>query len=282
MRIKLHYFLFQLTLAATLGACSTATHQIADGTEAVRPPGLAAAGLYAASQPEHFAQQCTSALEGLGTALEGLAGQDTLALNYLRQVDEFLVDLDNSYNIAQLYAQVHPEPAMRESAANCQQALSNLFTEFTLSAGIFERLQQLDSTAARSDTRRFHTQLLRDYRRAGVDQSAATREQIRALNEQITALGQAFSKHIREDVRSVRVTERSQLAGMPQDYIDALQRDGNDWLISTDYPEIFPLLSYAHNDALRKRIYIEFLNRGYPDNDETLLQIIQLREQLAQ
>ena len=171
---------------------------------------------------------------------------------------------------------------MRASAASCQQAMGNLFTEFTLSVGIFERLQAIDTQQAQTDTQRFHRNLLREYRRAGVDRDAETRAQIQALNQQIDALGQAFSKNIREDVRNVRVAQSSELAGMPADYIDSLRRVNGEWLISTDYPEIFPLLRYAHNDALRKRIYIEFLNRGHPANESVLLEIIQLREQLAQ
>ncbi len=276
--------LLPFVLVTVLWSCAPTGHlqPDADGTATTRSPDPVVAAMYQASTPGDFDQHCERSLEALDRELLRLAAQQDAGIAYLRQVDQFLLDLGNSYNISQLYAQVHPEPALRESASQCQQSLGNRFTEFTLSAEIFAQLENIESGNAFDDTRRFHEQLLRDYRRAGVNQSAEVREQIRSLNDQINALGQAFSKNIREDVRRVEVSKRSELAGMPDDYIDSLARENDNWVISTDYPELFPLLRYAHNDALRKRIYIEFLNRGYPANGETLLQIIQLREQLAQ
>ena len=53
-------------------------------------------------------------------------------------------------------------------------------------------------------TQRFVEHTLRDYRRAGVDKPPEVRERLKQIDEELTRLGQQFSKNIAEDVRADR------------------------------------------------------------------------------
>ena len=58
---------------------------------------------------------------------------------------------------------------------------------------------------------------------SGAPASTATtevRDRIRAINERLTELGQTFERNIRDDDTTVKVRPE-QLAGLPQDWIDA-------------------------------------------------------------
>jgi thimet oligopeptidase len=115
----------------------------------------------------------------------------------------------------------------------------------------------------------------------GVDKDEATRQLIRDLQNEITAIGNEFDKNIREDVRSVQV-EPSELQGLPQDYIDAHPADESGLVtVTTDYPDLYPVMTYAKSDDLRKALRLKARSRGYPANKELLEKLIQKRHELA-
>ncbi len=95
-------------------------------------------------------------------------------------------------------------------------------------------------------------------------------------------LGQDFGRAIRDDVRSIKLRPE-QLAGLPQDFIDA-HPPGDDGLvtITTDYPDVMPFRTFAHDAAAREALVIEFLNRAWPQNDAVLAEMLALRAELAE
>ena len=69
---------------------------------------------------------------------------------------------------------------------------------------------------------------------------------------------------------------------MPQDYIDRHKPDANGKItITTDYPDLFPVLTFAKSDALRRRLYQAYQTRAYPKNLEVLKSMMQTRYQIA-
>ena len=204
------------------------------------------------------------------------------SLDFLNQLDDFYIELGNSYSAMQLLSNVHPNSALRSAASDCQKKLSKLNTDVSLSSAIYEQLNTITLEADDKIALRYQKKLLRSYIRSGVSQPAETRKIIRQLQNEIAELGQLFSKNIRDDVRHITIQSTDDLKGLPQDYIDKLDRnEQGQWLITTDYPSVFPFLRYAHSDQHRHAIYRQFLNRGYPANKTVLQDIITMRHQLA-
>src|SRR5690606_23138531 len=92
-------------------------------------------------------------------------------------------------------------------------------TELSLNQELFRLISAIDTKKMDPVTRRFVEHEIRDFRRSGVDKDEKTRKQITQLRDQITAIGQDFSRNIREDVRFVEVDSESDLAGLPADFI---------------------------------------------------------------
>ncbi|MFM9786004.1 hypothetical protein, partial [Streptomyces scabiei] len=67
------------------------------------------------------------------------------------------------------------------------------------------------------DQRRLLDQILRDFRRGGVDLPDVERERVRILTDRDTELGLRFSRNIRDGRREIRVAPET-LAGLPQDF----------------------------------------------------------------
>ena len=183
---------------------------------------------------------------------------------------------------ASLFAEVHPDEAVRERADVAGQEVQKLATELGLDRELFEVFAALDPAGLDADAARFLDKTLRDFRRSGVDRDEPTRERIRAINERLTVLGQEFSKNIRNGVRSIEVTP-DRLEGMPQDWLDAHPADERGLVtVTTDYPDVVPLRTFCADAQARRDLTMEFLTVGWPANDALLHELFDLRHELAQ
>ncbi|MCH7592234.1 MAG: peptidase M3, partial [Planctomycetes bacterium] len=102
------------------------------------------------------------------------------------------------------------------------------------------------------------------------------------LNEEIVKLGQAFARNTRDDVREILLDSPVELDGLPGDW-KAKHVPGDDGKIhvTTQYPDYYPIMTYARAPDVRERLYREFKNRGYPQNIAVLSDLIAKRYELA-
>jgi thimet oligopeptidase len=274
-------------LLLTLAACKPAEQPqtvVATNTaalpQAYRQVALADVNSGAAMQSRCAAEVAAFA-EGI-KALEAFDGQAGVE-NFLEPLNNVVVNSLNMSFAAGSLSAVHPDAAVREAADACTQALSGVQSDFSLSRPIYDHITAVDTSAADAGTQRFQEKLLLSFRLSGVDKDAATRARIRELNEEITAVGQEFDNNIRDAVSYLELQSVDQLAGLPADYI-AAHPPGEDGLIriSTQYPDLFPFMSYSENDQLRHDLSVLYNNRAYPENDAALHQLLDLRYELAQ
>ncbi len=202
---------------------------------------------------------------------------------FLETVNALDAAIENGTNKASLYQNVHPDPEVRSAADTCEQEFSKLTADTELSRPYYDHLSKVDITAADTVTQRYIKNMLRDFRRAGVDKDPAIRDRIRKLREEIVALGQDFSRNIREDVRSIKLDSVRELDGLPEDYIQAHPPGADGKIaVTTEYPDYLPFMQYAHSDPRRLELYKQSRNRGYPKNDPVLKQLLKKRYELAQ
>jgi len=87
-----------------------------------------------------------------------------------------------------------------------------------------------------------------------VDRDDATREKVRALNDEVVAIGQEFERNIRQGTRTVFFTP-AELAGVPEDFRKA-HPPGPDGKVAltTDYPDYHPFMAYARSSKAREKL----------------------------
>jgi len=202
--------------------------------------------------------------------------------NTLRPYDDVLLELDAVGSQAQLVQSVHPVEGVRQTAEKVSQKAGTFGTELSLNRGVYDALSALDASRADGETQYYLKRTLRDFRLAGVDKDEATRNRIKALRDELVVIGQDFDRNIRTDLRTVTANSAAELDGLPQDFI-ARHKPGANGVITLniDYPDSLPVFSFAKNEDLRKRMYMEYNNRGYPKNMETLDKMIARRAELA-
>jgi thimet oligopeptidase len=273
--MKIRNFLFVAALAWCLAPASTAGAQ----TGATSTPfwaGMTDAPAFERAMDARIAHART-----LLGALLGVKGARSID-NTLRPYDEVLLELDAVSSQAQLVQSVHPDERLRQTAEKVSQKASAFGTEISLNRGVFDALSGLDAGRADAETRYYLTRTLRDFRLAGVDKDEATRKRIKELRDELVLIGQEFDRNIRTDLRTVTAANPSELDGLPPDFVSRHKPDAKGVITLTiDYPDSLPVFSFAKNEGLRKRMYMEYNNRGYPKNMDVLDRMIARRAELA-
>ena len=203
--------------------------------------------------------------------------------NTFAPYNEALLHADNAAYEAGLIESVHPDSTVRGVAEEETRAASKFLNDLGLNRAVYDALSKVDIKRADPNTKYAVEKTLRDFRLSGVDKDEATRKKIAALREELVQIGQDFDKNIRNDSRTITVDSAADLDGLPEDYIKAHPAGPDGKIkISIEYPDFFPVMSYAKKDDVRKRLMKEFLNRAYPANVPVLDKMIQKRYELAQ
>lgn len=230
-----------------------------------------------------FTQACLAGLDRARALRPAIVAERQRTIEAtLVPYNELLVAASSSNALAGLMSEVHPDEAIRDAARECEQEISRFYSELALDRDVYDAIAAVDVRDADADTRRFVEHTLRDYRRAGVDRAPEIRDRLKQIDEELTRLGQQFSKNISEDVRVVEVGDPARLAGLPADFLAAHPPDASGTIrISTDYPDYNPFMTYATDDALRRELYVKFRSRGDQHNEQVLRDILGLRAEKA-
>ena len=199
---------------------------------------------------KQFADDCLEGLRKAQALRPKIAGEPARSIDgTLATYNQLLMSASATNALAGLMSEVHPDEAIRDAARECEQEVSRFYSDLALDRDIYDALAAVDVSRADAATQRFWAHTLRDYRRAGVDKSPEARERLKQIDEELTRLGQQFSKNISEDVRAVEVSDPARLAGLPQDFIASHPPDTQGTIrITTDYPDYNPFMTYAADD----------------------------------
>ena len=219
-------------------------------------------------------------IERRQSELEAEKGFATLPRT-LQRFDDIVNLIGAGSGEATLYREVMADEARRQAGADCEVRMANAASKLSLSRPIYDRLKAIRTIGADAATKLYLARTLADFERAGVASDPAKRAQIQALQEQLSKVSTDFDANIAKGRKTV-TADPSELEGLPADYI-AAHKPGADGkvVISTDYPDLNPVMAYAKSDALRKRLMLANQTRAYPENDAVLRQMLDLRQQLA-
>ena len=211
-----------------------------------------------------------------------------LAVKGLRTIDNTLVPFDEAVHqnnsagyFAGLMEQVHPDSTFRDHATAMLTKASAAQTAIALNHDVYNALAALDLSQADAATKYYVQRQLLEFRLAGVDKDDATRARLKKLNDQATEQQSMFDRNI-SDGKKTFIAEPGELDGLPQDYIDR-HKAGADGKITltTDYPDVYPVMSFAKSDALRRRAALASNTRAYPKNQEVLTSLMKTRYEIA-
>ena len=226
---------------------------------------------------------------------------ELLAISGPRTVDNTLVPYDRAcWHLRMAGSQsgvmfmVHPLADVRDAAQQLSQAIGAESVALSLNRDVYQALTAIDTTGADPATLYYIDRALLGYRLSGVDKDEPTRNRIRALADSMTQLSMTFSRAVQDDVRKIPVDNPDDLLGLPEDYLarhgvrSVETLAGSSKLVTdapvvltTDPPEMAPVMTYAINPQLRRRMYLAYNDRAYPANKQVLLDLLAGREEMA-
>jgi thimet oligopeptidase len=176
--------------------------------------------------------------------------------------------------------ETHPDAAVRKAAEECSQQASALQSEWSLDRGIYDALSSLHRDRLDAAARFYVDRTLLQFRIAGVDKDEATRARLKELDAELVKLSQQFSRNIRESTGSVEL-DPADLDGLPDDFRKAhAPRGDGKVVLTTDYPDYYPFMSFAKSSAARERLWKAYRMRA-ENNLPVLDQILAKRYEKA-
>lgn len=215
--------------------------------------------------------------------------------------------LGRAWGVVGHLSSVDDSPALREAHNRNLPRVTQFWTELGQSTKLFDRYKALkgaDEFTQLSPTRqRIVDNAVRDFQLGGADLKSPARERYAEIQEKSAALGQKFSENVLDATNAFEwlIVDEAELAGLPQDAIDAAAADAkrNDkegYRFTLQFPSYFPVMQYAENRQLRKRVYTAYCTRASEnalapaegdqraalDNTSVIDQILQLRAEESQ
>ncbi len=201
--------------------------------------------------------------------------------NTLTPFDEAVHQNNSAGYFAGLMEQVHPDSAFRDHATAMLTKASAAQTAIALNHNVYNALAAIDLSKADAATKYYVQRQLLEFRLSGVDKNDATRDRLKKLNDQATEEQSMFDRNISDDKKIVEA-DPSELDGLPQDYIDRHKPGANGKIaITTDYPDVFPVITFAKSEPLRRRVSVALNTRAYPKNQEVLTSLMKTRYEIA-
>ena len=213
--------------------------------------------------------------------LVAVKGQHTVE-NTLRPFDNAQNELDVAGWQSYLMYALAPQKDVRDAGQALAQKVQQAGSALALNQEVYRALVAVDVSNADSATRHYMERTLLEYRLAGVDKDAATRTEIKKRIDHITEAQLRFGRNVQENPNHITVKDKAELIGLPADFV-ASHAAGADVSVtlSTDETDSTPVMTYARNEDLRKRMYLAYNTRAYPGNKDVLLDVLRTRYELA-
>ena len=203
--------------------------------------------------------------------------------NTLRAYDDAIAELAATGSQVGLLNSVHPDKAVRDTAQDQAQKISQAAVDLSLNQKVYQALSEVCVDETDPAGRHYLDRTLLQYRLAGVDRDEPTRARLKELQDKATLLSLTFSRNVQEGGNTVTIEDPIELEGLPPDFLESHQ-PGNDGKITltTDFPDFLPVMTFARSHELRLRMFLAYNTRAYPQNKQILLDLLAIRKEIAQ
>lgn len=187
-------------------------------------------------------------------------------------------------------------PRVQEIEAELEPRLSAFFDEIRLDDRLFQRYKAVYDGRQRAGLNaqqlRIVERAFEDYVRNGANLDPAGKAELTRINTELAGLFSEFSNKLLADESTyIFVTNADELAGLDPAFVGSLaaaataQGHAGQWAIKNTRSSVQPVLQFAHNRALRERVWRAFTSRGDNANANntgaSITQILALRQQRA-
>ena len=249
-------------------------------------------------KPEQFDQAIQFAIDDLKREAAAIANNPappTFA-NTIEESDKAGERVSNVLSVFAVMTDNMSSPAYEALDKKWSPLLSAAFDEISLDPKYFARVETLynqrDSLGLDAKQMRLLTRTYDSLVRRGVKLDEAKKDQLKAMNKELSSLFAEFNSRLLKDEGTWIVATEAEMAGIPDDIKQAaaaLAKDkglvAGQYAIRNTRSAADPVLSFASNRALRQKVWQAFVNRGdngnASDTNAIIAKIVKLRADRA-
>jgi oligopeptidase A len=252
-------------------------------------------------RPEHVAPAIAVLLDDGRRAVEAVARLDSPPTweTVVEPLATSLDRLDRAWGAVRHLNAVVNTPALRDAYNATLPEVIAFHTDLSQDLRLYDKYRALRAQPAFASFDVARRQLidneLRDFKLGGAELDAAGKTRFKALQEELADLSTQFDEHVLDATNAwaLTITDADELAGVPQDVLSAAsaaaKADGNDgWKLTLRMPCYLPVLQYARNRDLRRRMHEAYGTRASElganaqwDNTAIITRILALRHEAA-
>ena len=252
-----------------------------------------------AIRPEHITPAMESLIVSTNAALDR-ATSDAVPADYdaLSSVLDVATErLGRAWSAVGHLNAVADSPALRAAYTENMPKVVDLYTRLGADERLFAKYKAVlaDPRSAKLSAPRLRalTNAIRDFKLSGAELEGAGRERYAELQDQQAELGQKFSEHVLDATDGYAYyATAEELSGVPADVVqaarNAAEAEGHSGhKLTLHFPRYLPVMEYAHDRALRERLYRAYVTRASEfgpaalDNTGLIRELLQSRQEEA-
>ncbi len=198
-----------------------------------------------------------------------------------------LSEIATMRNMLKVVDYVSPNDAVRKAAQENLNKIKAFFVDQVYNnRAVYKAFSEYVQNNAskeqlRADQQYFLDKTMERYKRNGIELSEAQLSKVKELSKEINAVGMQYLSNIAQDNTFIQVSYE-ELAGLGQDFINRLKKEENgDYVLGVDYPTFFEVMENCSVESTRKKLFLAFENRAYPQNEPVLKALIAKRDAVA-
>lgn len=195
---------------------------------------------------------------------------------------------DSFFGKLGLLGEVSPKKEVRDAAHTVMMEVSQKLVDIEYDRDLFIALCEYyegnfvdEKKSLRKEDIKLLEETLREYRRMGFDLPTEKQKKLKVLLKKVSKLSTDFRKNINDYQDYILCTD-DEMKGLSPRFIQSLPRhtDGS-YIVSLQYPHIFPYLAEADSREKRKELGEKNLKKGGVKNLKIIQEIVQLRHEIA-
>jgi thimet oligopeptidase len=238
--------------------------------------------------PDELRASAETAIREADAALGEIASRDPAQAtfdNTIAQVDRIVARARNVSNRIGLIQETNPDKTMRDVASEMSVKISSWAIGLDYREDLYRAVKAYADTkpSLSGEDKLLFDEILRDYRRAGLELPAAQRTEVERLRKELTQLTTDFSNNVNQARGPLDLTAE-ELAGVPASFLESpgvKQADGRYRVMMNTTWHWQAVIENAKNEDVRRRAYYARHTLAKDVNIPLLARIIALRTDLA-
>ena len=260
--------------------------------------------IFAEIKPEHFEPAIVHVLENFNQVLWNKVLNEAQPTwdNTVMVLEEASEKIDRVWKLITHLHAVNNTSAIREAYEQVLPQITEFNSEVMLNEKLYQayiKLRESKEFANYTTTQKtIIKHAIRNFRLSGVDLPEHQRQHFKDLKQQLSELGNQFSKNVLDAVHAFEyyVDEANQelLAGLPEHTVSiakekAQKKQKQGWLLTLDFPCYYAIITFAKNQELRKTFYTAYHTKASDqgplankwDNTPVIDEILKLKHEMA-